>query len=234
MGKRKRRSDYGQVQVSDRDIFAFTWIAQQYAIRLDALHLLLEHYNQGQGKQDTLTAHAIKKAVRRWRQAGWVEVKKIIAGDPRWLYLSKAGLAYFGLDFPYYTPSLSKLPHIHQANVVRLFIEARHGQAIAWHSERVLRKQRDKEDSRHLPDAEVVYQGTTIAIEVELSRKESGRLRAILNELKAEYGAAWYFVSQTCQDAVEEAVQQIPNHQYVFRVYSLSAIVGSLWRTTRT
>ena len=50
-----RRSDYGQVRATERDLYLLKWIGEQYAVRVDQLKELAEAY-KGSG----LSAPTIK------------------------------------------------------------------------------------------------------------------------------------------------------------------------------
>ena len=117
MNARKRRSDYGTIQTTDRDIALLTWIAEQYAIRFDQLHYLVNRY-----KGEDVTESNIKWLINRWRTAGWVDKRKIVYGEPGWIWLSKDGLKAMELPYPQWEPKPGRMAHIHAVNAVRLFV----------------------------------------------------------------------------------------------------------------
>src|SRR5437667_10191412 len=91
---RKRRSDAGRRLWTERDLFALVWMADQYAIRLDHLQVLL---SQRSGRVVSLGTTCGLMA--RWHHAGWVETKKIRAVEPLWIWPTQQVLHQ--LDLPY-------------------------------------------------------------------------------------------------------------------------------------
>ena len=141
----------------------------------------------------------------RWVTRGLADAARLGPG-PRWVWLTRAGLASCGLPYTYAPPALSRLAHIRAAAAVRLALESASGYQAAgayWRSERRLRARlggrvglRD-----HLPDGEVhwpdgapvPWAGECWAIEAELTRKTVSRTAAIMQELLSrtgDYGCA--------------------------------------------
>lgn len=216
----KRRSDYGEIRGTERDTYLLTWIGEQYAVRLDQLHELV---NRLKGRQ--VSESNIKWLTDRWRRAGWVEKRKRLAYQPQWVWLTKAGLDEIGLDYPYREPALSRLPHIYQVNVVRMYIERELGEAAQWVSEREANAERREAKKQHQVDGEVLYQGTQIAVEVELTQKSARRLRSVLQELKRDYKAVWYFLADECYEPVSKMIAGVAGHERTFQVYRLKKLV---------
>lgn len=217
---KERRSDWGQVRATERDLYILRWVGEQFAIRLDHLKSLVEWYGG-----EAISESNVKRLVTRWQQAGWVEKQKLLAGKPQWLWLSKAGLETFGLDLPYWTPSIARLNHLYHVNAVRLWVDARSERQAVWKSERVVNQQRKDKGKKHLVDGEVLYQGVNIAVEVELTQKSRQRLDSILQELQADYDNVWYFCTSDCYTAVEEAVGRKTHYKDVFALYDVDKIV---------
>ena len=180
---RKRRSDHGQVQLTDRDLWVLPWIAQQAAIRLDQVQNLLgREAGRGAKEEGWISENAARLVVNRWRRAKLVEYKKITVEEPGWVWLTTTGLHAFELPYKLYEPSLARLEHLFAVNEVRLELERR-GPAGTWQSERELRTGRTYskgESFAHLPDALYLTQEGTIGIEVELTPKKPGDLQGIL------------------------------------------------------
>ena len=44
-----------------------------------------------------------------------------------------------------------------------------------------------------MPDAEVEVDGRRVAVEVELTQKQTGRVEQIVSEMLGRYDAVWYF-----------------------------------------
>lgn len=218
--KRKSRSDKGQVRATERDLRIMTYIGEQYAISLNHLKQLLE-----MEKGERLSDATVKRLCIRWERAGWIEKRKLLASQPQWVWLSKTGLQEMELEYPYRAPSLARLNHIYYANAVRLYIEKRRGSAVEWISDRLVNVERKAERKKHIVDGELLLEGATIAIEIEISKKSKRRLSSIVRELKRDYKYIWYFAADECYQNVKEAIESVPNHQETFVLYSLSKIL---------
>lgn len=214
-----RRSDYGQVRATDRDLYLLKWIGEQYAVRVDQLKELAEVY-KGSG----LSVPTIKWLTNRWREAGWVEKQVLLSGQPQWVWLTREGYKDAGLEYPYARPSVSRLKHIYYTNAVRLWIEKRSRGEALWTSDRSINPERKLEGKRHFVDGEVFYEDKRIALEVELTQKSRPRLDSILRELKKDYEAVWYFASIECYTAVKNAIESVPGHQEIFVLYHLENV----------
>lgn len=216
-----RRSDYGQVRATERDLYLLEWIGEQYAVRVDQLKELAEVY-----KGSALSAPTIKWLTNRWREAGWVEKQVLLSGHPQWVWLTREGYKDAGLEYPYARPSVSRLRHIYHTNAVRLWIERRSQGGAEWTSDRAINPERKLEGKRHFVDGEVIYDDRRIALEVELTQKSKFRLDSILRELKTDYEAVWYFASIECYTAVKNAIENVPGHQETFVLYHLEATLA--------
>ncbi len=221
-----RRSDHGSVQATDRDMYLLQWIGQMYAARLDHVQVLGALKSEDASIQATgrLGDSAVKNIYRRWLRAGWIEKQKLLVGKPQWLWLSRRGLRQVGLQYAYRSPSLARLQHIHQVNEVRLYIEQKLGDKAQWVSERDINQARKTAHKKHLVDGEVLFDGTRIAIEVELNRKSQKRLASILAELRRDYEAVWYFADASCWQTVQRAMSQIGRYQDTFVLYHLADV----------
>ena len=131
-----------------------------------------------------------------------------------------------GLRYNYKEPSINKLNHYYWINQARLGIERRYPQAI-WRGERELIPQGARGQLRHYVDAEVVRDGATAGLEVELSWKKPGERVAILSQLVAEYGTVWYFAAEKVRPALEEGIALLPEDQRKrIRVYDLANVAA--------
>lgn len=211
-GQRKRRSDYGVVRATERDVFLLTWIGEQFALPLDQLLALMNRWKQDEEPDwgpGSLSDETVKWLLKRWDRAGWVEHRKLLAGRPQWVWLSKAGLADMELEYPYMVPSVGRLNHLYLVNAVRLYIERQRPGQVQWTSERRVNVERKAEGKHHLVDGELFYQEKLIAIEVEHTQKSRRRMNSIVQELKRDYEAVWYFVSDQANTVVREAIARV-------------------------
>ena len=218
---RKRRRDAGKLRLNQRDIFALTWIAQQYAIRLDHLQQLLGRFPGYGAKYPNLVSEsAARDVVDRWEQLGYVLAEVLLPKEPFWIWLTRKGLHKVEAPYVYRNQeesNLGALSHLYAINTIRLDLEANH-LVVYWTSERELLRGliRSKgQASLHRPDGVVMFSdGQIIAIEAELSMKKLWELKENLLEMlrgeeylnsKIELG---YQIAQTmssrCRSQFEE------------------------------
>jgi hypothetical protein len=187
---RARRRDAGKTRLTQRDIFALTWIAHQYAIRLDHLQWLLGRYaGYGARHANWVSENAARNVVHRWKQMGYVHVAGIRDKEPFWIWTSQKGLKKLGLPYTYTdleASGLDAFTHLHAINTIRLGLEA-DTPDLHWTSERTLRREQVRIQDKaylHRPDGVAVFaDGLTIALEAELSTKKPWELGELLLEL---------------------------------------------------
>ena len=162
-----------------RDLDALAWVGEQYAARVDHLEVLM-----GCGPR------TVQRTVARLRDAGFVELRRVIVGEPVWVLPTSVGLRACGSSFGVWSPRIGLLSHVAAVNDVRLHVQAR-SPGSEWICERALA--RDRTGREHLPDGVAVVDGQEVAIEVELTSKSRRRVTAILDELSGRYDAIVYF-----------------------------------------
>lgn len=127
---RKERSDKGSIKIAERDLSVLTFMGEQYAVRTDQVARLLKRPAEG-----TLSESATRAVIARWEKAGLAASRKVIADQPRFVWLTRKGLDEVGLPFKPWTPPAVSLAHIFWTNQVRIHTEDRHP-AASWRSER--------------------------------------------------------------------------------------------------
>jgi hypothetical protein len=170
-----------------RDHAALLLAAEMYGLQLDQLAAVLG-----------VSARRTAQIAARWVAAGQAETARLGPG-PRWIWLTRAGLA--ACDVPYQPSPLAlpRLAHLRAVTATRLALEAVPAYAAGrahWRSERRLRARlggrlglRD-----HLPDGELhwpddppgpapAWAGECWAIEAELTPKTVIRTVAIMRDL---------------------------------------------------
>lgn len=162
-----------------RDLEIVGWLAEQYAARTDQLELLLD-----------CGPRTVQRVLARLRDAGLVSSRRLLVGEPAWVFPTAAGLRATGHGFAVWQPRVGLLAHIAAVNDVRLHVQARSGDS-EWVPERLLA--REREPGAHLPDAVVLVDGQRVAIEVELTIKAQRRVTAILDELAGRFDTVLYF-----------------------------------------
>lgn len=144
--------------------------------------------------------------IARWRAGGLADAA-VLGPGPRWVWLTRAGLARAGLPYSARAPGLSRLAHLRAVIAVRLALSAVPGyreSGAYWRSERRLRRRMGGRLGlrEHVPDAEVHWPdgarwpdgapvpcaGECWAIEAELTPKTLARTAAIMREILARTG----------------------------------------------
>jgi hypothetical protein len=193
-------------------------VGEQYACRFDQLQILLGRL----GGRDPLSVPATRAVVNRWEALDMAAKGAFIAGEPPWVWLTRAGLRQVGLPFqaPRGGPALWTLPHTAAVNRVRLFVEPRRPGG-RWRPERELRAAGG--GPAPVPDAEIHDAGgNVIAVEVELSPKPPARRRRVMQALVARYDSIWYFASADCWVGLHDAACHVPAHLAdLVRIYAL-------------
>ena len=208
-GVRGRRRDAGEIRLTDRDLWALRWIGEQYAVRMDQLGRLLGSKPGGATAVDgMLSERRTRRIVDRWRRAGLVETRKILYAEPGWVWLSRAGLRAVGLQVKYLAPRPMWLSHVFWCAEVRRRLEAERGD-LEWRSERLLHNGGSTVDPHHLPDAEVVLDGVTVAVEVELTPKHRKRLVDIVAWHSDDYDQIRYYVAPAAERGVWRAIEKL-------------------------
>jgi hypothetical protein len=229
-----------RAQLTERDIDALVWIAQQYTITLDHLSILLARliepgaYTWLPKEAGKITEKRAMAIVLRWERLGIVRKTWLFRGDPAWISLTNEGLRFVAdqrgeRPFPPFTPSIgSDQRHLYQINFTRLYIEGKRKDA-QWTSERELKSEQPITTGKkpHPPDAIVTTNEHTNAIEVELSQKKSTRLDNILKELAEDqnYHTIWYFCKGRANTVIHNGIQRLTEeYQQRFLVYDLDEL----------
>ena len=218
---RKERSDKGSIKITERDLEVLRFIGEQYGVRADQLARLLKRPDVG-----ALSDSATRAVLARWEKAGLADSRKVIADEPRVIWLTRKGLDEVGLAFKPWTPTPASLAHIYWTTQVRMHTEDRHP-AASWRSERELRKGRVMQSistsQSHEVDAEIHLPQGVVAVEVELTSKSVERRRSIMAELTQRYATVWYFAPPHVMALLEDTRQAVSGSERV-RVYSLEEV----------
>ncbi len=230
---RRTRSDKGRITLTPRDAAILLWVGEQYAVRLDQLAQLLGRHAQRTTQQaGVVQLTTVRRVVHRWLTCGMVRSKYLLAGEPPWVYLTGKGLHELGLPFRELAPIVALAAHYYWTNQVRLWVE-QHYHDDRWVSERWLLKERgetdilrptvaDGEVQRSDPSGEVI----SIAVEVELTVKEAGRLHSILAARADHYDGVWYFTTPATHRTLQRQLDRFdPEVQRRFRLRHLADLV---------
>jgi hypothetical protein len=220
-------------QLTPRDLICLTWIAMQYAIRLDQLQRLLFRLTPEQDRHklkpgvDRLSLDRTYEIIAKWQALGLIEKQIILHGDRLWIWASHEGLRVCQLPFTSSgKPASVRLPHLFYINQVRLYIEDKRPGDL-WTSERQIRRDAGAptkgEDLPHLPDAILTATtGKVTALEIERSSKTEDELLADLRELAVTYKSIWYFTTTATKRQLEVVLAEMSEEmRKPFRLYSL-------------
>jgi DNA-binding CsgD family transcriptional regulator len=207
--RRARRSDYGSFRASERDTELLYLVGEQYALTLPQLARLIG--------RSPHTARALRD---RWKRAGWIGSGKLAVQAPPFVWLSRRGARVAQSPYRAWQPNHGLALHIEAVTEVRLFLEGELHLG-EWECERSI-AQRFAEYRglrSHLPDAILTTSDGEIAIEVELTLKNRGRLTEIARQTGGTYQRVWYFARPTLIPALqtiaaESAWQNIDIHPY--------------------
>ncbi|MBV9229233.1 MAG: hypothetical protein JOZ18_07960 [Chloroflexi bacterium] len=106
-----KRRDAGILQVTERDVLALTWIAQQFCVSYDQLQRLLALYTPATIRRpDRVAPSTAQNAVERWLQLGFIDQPvKVIREHPTYVWLSRKGIRELELPYAYYQPKPTTL-----------------------------------------------------------------------------------------------------------------------------
>lgn len=221
-------------QLTPRDLTCLTWIAMQYAIRLDQLQHLLFRFTPEQDRHklkpgtDYLSLDRTYEIIAKWLALGLIEKKIILHGDKLWIWVSREGLRTCKLPFSYSgKPSSVRLPHLFYINQIRLAIEAKRPDD-EWKSERQIRRESGApvqgESQPHVPDAILtnMSNGKVTALEIEKTSKTESELLDDLRELAVSYRSVWYFATTATKRQLEAKLAEFTEEmRKPFRLYPL-------------
>ncbi|MBA2391404.1 MAG: hypothetical protein H0V70_01510 [Ktedonobacteraceae bacterium] len=225
-------------QLTPRDRICLTWVAMQYAVRLDQLQRLLFRYTPEGDRyklkveRDHLSLDRTYEIIKKWLVMELIEKKTILHGDQLWIWASRQGLRETQQPFNFSgAPSSIRLPHLYAINQVRMAIEIKRPEDV-WKSERQIRKETPVavkgEKQSHTPDAILsATNGKVTAIEVECHEKTDSELEDDLRELAVSYRSIWYFTTRATRRQIETMLDTFePEMKKPFVLYDLKEYTG--------
>lgn len=213
----RRNGKEPSILLTQRDVSSMTWIAEQFAVRVDQLPRVLAEGNQ------EVSRRTCRGVLERWSSADFVTRQRVFAGEPAWVWLTRHGSNACGGSFKLWVPKFGNLNHVYWVNEIRLQTALKHPNVL-WVCERSIRKEQAR--GLHVPDAELVSpDGGRVAVEVELTQKSAARASAIARELASRYSTIWFFTNDRIERSVSRAIATLsPGEQEKFRIYSLKAV----------
>jgi hypothetical protein len=107
-----RRSDVGEVRLTQRDIDGLILCAEQAGVPYDLLAAAL-----------AVEPARLRAIVARWRRAGYAVTGPLGPG-PAWCWLTPAGMTACGLGYPAGPPRLARLDHLRAVLAARLWFQS--------------------------------------------------------------------------------------------------------------
>jgi hypothetical protein len=175
-------------------------VGEQYAITVEQLARLI-------GRRER-TGRWLRD---RWRRAGWVESRQLLAAGPSLVWLTGSGARVAGSPYRTWRPNPGLVGHIEAVTEVRLLLDQQL-RLGAWRCERELAKTllADRGGRAHLPDAVIEVGSEQVAVEVELTLKSRARLETVLEELGRSYDRVWYFAPTRLQRTLRDLAAATP------------------------
>ena len=220
MTERTRRSDIGP-RFTEKDPLCLRWIGEQGGAQFNQVQRILARLSPSPEKladPGMLSVQRSRKKIAKWKREGLIGYKTFLVHERGWVWLTRKGLEYAGLDeLRYYEPKLESLRHLYYVNQARLYVE-RQRPENAWKSERIIRYEQSVlpagKKAPHIPDALLIKANQeVIALEIELTSKKRERVVVLLKGLLNSYHRTWYFVSKTAWTVVESALAELPEQQ---------------------
>ena len=173
---RRPRCDRGP-RLTTRDLGALRWLVEQRAATARQVHQLLSHLGHQQ-----VGERRSREIISRWEQLGLVERQAVWHGEPAIIWPTSAGAKLVG-ETRWRTPGISTLRHTITAADIRLRV-APPGSQRRWLCEAELRRLTPP-GQRIADGAWIDPDGTTTAVEVELSPHGRKRVREAITSLLA-------------------------------------------------
>jgi hypothetical protein len=206
---RRRRWDAGTAAVTERDVAALRFIAEQYGVRDDALAVLLARLSPAPSRTagpqhpaapaPVLSARSVRGWVERMERDSYLSRRRLLGRT--WTTPTVAGMRLAGVSFERWQFGGARdgeegwgLAHVHAVTLVRLALQPDPGDG-RWSSERAIRRKWEGTGARvrRADGALVLDDGRVAGVEVELHRKKADRYDGICRDVDPEFDEVWWF-----------------------------------------
>lgn len=191
------------IRLTKRDLRAAKWIAEQQAVRMDTVSLLLAIWGAESDSRN------VRRLAQRWELGGLTRRARILADAPVILSPTTLSMRLTDLD----DKRIEKSPPIstlhHALAVARVRVEYEKHEAT-WICERALRS---IYPNQHLADGMALMSQSKILVEVDRTRKKAERLRTIMatNVRTPGITAVHYWTTHELINFVNKQVKSLDN-----------------------
>jgi len=201
------------VELTERDVATLRFIGEQYAVRFDQLQRVLGMRAGGVMQHPGLLSESATRVwLARMKAVEAIEMQRPYGSQPAYLWPTITGLHLAALDYRPLRPAPATLMHLYWITQTRLYLATKRP-TDRWIPERQLRSEqhaRRSHNEQETPDAQLITAKGPLAIEVELSIKQTTRLVNLLRRRASEYYTVWYFCAEATFVRVEAAKKELP------------------------
>jgi hypothetical protein len=196
--QRARRSDAGQVRLTQRDAAVLRFHGEQFGCPLS---VVADLYGVGD--------RVARRHVARLERAGFAG-RLTVAGQ-QWVVPTRPGLRFADLDYEVWQPRAWKLDHVEGVARLRLVLQARHPDAD-WTSERQIRSRWANSGARvRFPDGQLdLADGRCIGVELETHRKKRHEYEGIVRDVDPDFDEVWWFAPAQDVTWLADVLDEIP------------------------
>lgn len=196
--QRARRSDAGQVRLTQRDAAVLRFLGEQFGCPLS---VAADLYGVGD--------RVARRHVARLERAGFAS-RLTVAGQ-QWVVPTRPGLRFADLDYEVWQPRAWKLDHVEGVARLRLVLQARYPDAD-WTSERQIRSRWANSGARvRFADGQLdLADGRCIGVELETHRKKRHEYEGIVRDVDPDFDEVWWFAPAQDVTWLADVLDEIP------------------------
>jgi hypothetical protein len=214
-GIRAKRSDAGQVRLTERDAAVLRFLGDQFGCPLS---VVAELYGVGD------------RVARR--HVGWLEragfAGRLTVAGQQWVVPTRAGLRFADLEHEPWAPRAWKLEHVEQVARLRLALQRLYPGAT-WTSERQIRSRWANSGARvRYADGQLdLADGRCVGIELELHRKKRWEYAGIGRDVDPAVDEVWWFCPAADREWLADVLEEIPKPKRpAHHVFDLAGVLS--------
>jgi hypothetical protein len=180
------------------------WFGEMQIVKVtDTQKLLGRKLIDGVYDDTTLSVRKTDDHIFRLVQLGYLSRRHTFLGS--YVYLTRKGYEY--IECPLNRTFPTYLQHNDYGIKARLWTEAKHPD-WQWIMER---DPKCLHGSRHRVDYNVIANDQIVGVQIELTPKDKGRLRDIIEDHAETFDTVWYFASPECIRLLAKLLNQMPS-----------------------